>query len=186
MWYSSWILAVLMLGNSEWGEAVGNTLHHAHHTQVIQNEGNIRSVKELTSLSQAIIYATPLENVNEQATDRSVQGRKVVKYIQTFQVKTAVKGSVAKQVKIVFYGLEPKPEARDPLNLQYPGALGDGEYFLFLKKIDSNNFTTVDIWQGIYPVFEGRTVALEGYGIAELNGLTPNQMIDKVKQVTRQ
>ncbi|MBG9800650.1 hypothetical protein ABHN05_18140 [Brevibacillus laterosporus] len=186
MWYSSWMLTVLMIGYTGWGGDTANSLRGEQHTQVIQNELKIRSVKELTNESQAIIHATALESINEQATDRSVQGRRVVKYTQTFQVKTTLKGNIESQVRIIFYGLEPKPVARDPLNLQYPGALGDGEYFLFLKKLDSNSYTTVDKWQGIYPIFGGRTVALEGQGISELNGLTPNQMIDKIKQITRQ
>ncbi|WPS87271.1 hypothetical protein SMD22_22760 [Brevibacillus halotolerans] len=186
MWYSSWMLTVLMIGYTEWGPDTGRSIQEAQHVQVIQNEKKFSSVKELTNASQAIIRATALEAVHEQATDQTVQGRKVVKYTQTFQVKATLKGSVGRQVRLVFYGLEPKPEAGDPLNLQYPGALGDGEYFLFLKKMDSNTFTTVEKWQGIYPVFSGKTVALEGSGISELNGLTPNQMMDKIKQVTRQ
>ncbi|QQE72697.1 hypothetical protein KDJ56_12030 [Brevibacillus composti] len=78
------------------------------------------------------------------------------------------------------------PDRSHRLNLSYPGPLAEGQYVLFLKKVRrSDLYSTVGLWQGIYPVYDGKTITLEGQGFPELNQLTIAELRRKINQNRR-
>lgn len=119
-------------------------------------------------------------------TGKTVRGGKLVNYVQTVQASRVLKGTSGRLVKLLSTGVEPLPDADSPLNLIYPGPLGEGLYVLFLKPVKGTDLHTIaGLWQGVYPVYDGRTVALQGVGFRELHNLPLKELEEKVRAISR-
>lgn len=118
-------------------------------------------------------------------TGRSIREGKLVNYVQTVHVKQALKGSSQRLLRLVSTGVEPLPDASSPLNRTFPGPLAEGNYVLFLHPVSGTDlYSSTGLWQGVYPMFQGQTIALEGAGFPELNQLTVEQLTKKIKGVS--
>lgn len=138
--------------------------------------------QDLTKRSDLIVVAWTDSAHQSFPTRHMIQQRKMVNYLQTIQVKKVLKGSSARLVDVVSTGVEPLPDSSSPLNLKYPGPLGEGNYVLFLQLIKgTNKHSIVGLWQGVYPLYQGRTIALQGVGFSELNDLTLIELEQKLK-----
>jgi hypothetical protein len=119
-------------------------------------------------------------------TRERVPNGRVVNYVQLIHAKKVIRGAATRRlIHLLSTGVEPLPEASSPLNLRYPGPLAEGEYVLFLRKVKRTDlYSIVGLWQGVYPVHQGKTIALQGVGFQDLNDLTILQMEQKVKSVS--
>lgn len=144
----------------------------------------VKNARELVQTVDLIVSGRTDSHFQSAATGVSLRHGKVHNYIQSFRVQRTWKGSAPQVIKLLTTGIEPLPDARDPLNLTYPGPLSEGEYVLFLKKVHGTNFyRLVGVWQGVYPVQGGRTIALRGAGFAELNGLSLDQIAQTLQRL---
>lgn len=144
----------------------------------------VKNARELVQTVDLIVSGRTDSHFQSAATGVSLRHGKVHNYVQSFRVQRTWKGSAPQFIKLLTTGIEPLPDARDPLNLTYPGPLSEGEYVLFLKKVHGTNFyRLVGVWQGVYPVQGGRTIALRGAGFAELNGLSLDQIAQTLQQL---
>ncbi|WNC12205.1 hypothetical protein [Brevibacillus brevis] len=145
-----------------------------------------RSWQELVKRSDWIVAVKADASYRAFATGRSIREGKLVNYVQTLQVTQTIKGAPSASIKMVSTGVDPLPDARSPLNQIYPGPLAEGSYLLFLHRVQGTDLSsTVGLWQGVYPLHLGKTVALQGAGFAELNQLTVDELAAKVKAVSR-
>lgn len=46
-------------------------------------------------------------------------------------------------------------------------------------------YSIVGLWQGVYPLYDGKTVSLRGQGFPELNQLSIRDVADKIRSVRR-
>jgi hypothetical protein len=107
-------------------------------------------------------------------------------FVQTIHVKQAMKGKPTHLLHLLTTGIEPLPDADDPLNLRYPGPLAEGDYVCFLRRVAGTTlYTIVGVWQGVYPIHQGRTVAIEGAGYPSFDKLSPQKMANKLKQLMK-
>ncbi|MBH0332649.1 hypothetical protein ABH14_23375 [Brevibacillus brevis] len=119
-------------------------------------------------------------------TGRTLPQGKIVNYTQRLQVKKAIKGTASRLLTVVSTGVEPLPDASSPLNLQYPGPLAEGNYLLFLRKVSGSQlYSTAGLWQGIYPIYQGKTIALSNLGFTELNQVSQEEAIRKITAISR-
>lgn len=145
------------------------------------NATKVNNVRELVKQSALIVYGTfDLETQKYPTKDKVAQG-KLVNYVQSFKVSRSLKGSAPATVQILTTGVEPYPKPSDPINKLYSGPFEAGEYILFLRSISNTSFySIVGIWQGVYPVLGAGSIALEGTGFPELNGLSVEQFAKKI------
>ncbi|MFY0545408.1 hypothetical protein [Brevibacillus sp. H7] len=116
--------------------------------------------------------------------ERVPEGRKV-NYVQSIHVKTALKGTAPRLVDLLSTGVEPLPDPENPLNMTFPGPLAEGDYLLFLQPVKGTSLhSIVGLWQGVYPVYEGKTIALRNAGFSELNDITVSQVQQKLKSLS--
>ncbi|MFG0216369.1 hypothetical protein ACFU8X_25180 [Brevibacillus porteri] len=143
------------------------------------------SLEELARKSDLIVIAWVDSAHRAYPTGRSIPQGKIVNYTQSLQVKTAIKGSLSRLLTVVSTGVEPLPDASSPLNFQYPGPLSEGNYLLFLRKVSSSQlYSTAGLWQGVYPIYQGKTIALANVGFSELNQLSQEEVIRKIKAIS--
>ncbi|MGE7274239.1 hypothetical protein ACQKK5_22605 [Brevibacillus panacihumi] len=144
----------------------------------------VKNVRDLVQTCDLIVSGRTDSHFQSAPTGVSLGHGKVHNYVQSFRVQRTWKGSAPQVIKLLTTGIEPLPDARDPLNLTYPGPLSEGEYVLFLKKVHGTNlYRLVGVWQGVYPVQGGRTIALLGAGFAELNGLSLDQIAQTLQRL---
>lgn len=144
----------------------------------------VKNVHELVQAGDLIVSGRTDSQYQSAPTGVSLRQGKVLNYVQSFRVQRTWKGSAPQVIQLLTTGIEPLPDARDPLNLTYPGPLSEGEYVLFLKKVHGTNlYRLVGVWQGVYPVQGGRTIALRGVGFAELNGLALDQIAHTLQRL---
>jgi len=144
----------------------------------------VKNVHELVQAGDLIVSGRTDSQYQSAPTGVSLRQGKVLNYVQSFRVQRTWKGSAPQVIQLLTTGIEPLPDARDPLNLTYPGPLSEGEYVLFLKKVHGTNlYRLVGVWQGVYPVQGGRTIALRGAGFAELNGLALDQIAHTLQRL---
>ena len=99
-------------------------------------------------------------------------------------MKEFLKGRAPAIIRLVTSGVDPLPDPSDPLNRIYPGPLAEGDYIYFLKPIkDSDLYNLVGVWQGVYPVSNGKTIALEGEGYPQFHQLSLTVMKKKIKKL---
>ncbi|MGC5324737.1 hypothetical protein [Brevibacillus sp. SYSU BS000544] len=149
-------------------------------TSAVSNE------KQLVKRSQLIVYGRPDTAYEEYPTNTKVPGGKVVNFLQKIHVLQTMKGTTPQLITLLTEGIEPLPDRSSHLNKRYPGPLAEGEYICFLQRIAGTDlYSLVGIWQGVYPVFDGKTIALKEMGFASFNNLTIDaikkqvQMLDK-------
>ncbi|MFS0555995.1 hypothetical protein [Brevibacillus sp. 179-C9.3 HS] len=143
------------------------------------------SLAELVKKCDLIVIAWVDSAHQAYPTGRTIPQGKIVNYTQSLQVKTTIKGTSSRLLTVVSTGVEPLPDASSPLNLQYPGPLSEGNYLLFLRKVrGSQLYSTAGIWQGVYPIYEGKTIALTSAGFSELNQLTQEEVVRKIKAIS--
>lgn len=141
---------------------------------------------ELVRSSDLIVEVELVADPSSRPTGRTVGGRAILHYAQAARVRNVLKGPQGQSdVQLVTSGLDPVPEAQDPLNRQYTGPLAEGSYILFLKKVHGTDhyYTLNGGWQGVYPLHNGVSIALEEGGFPFLNGLTVPQMGERIRQL---
>ncbi|WJQ79040.1 hypothetical protein [Brevibacillus brevis] len=144
------------------------------------------SLAELVKKCDLIVIGRVDRTHRAYPTGRTLPQGKIVNYTQRLQVKKAVKGTASRLLTVVSTGVEPLPDASSPLNLQYPGPLAEGNYLLFLRKVSgSQMYSTAGLWQGIYPIYQGKTIALSNLGFTELNQLSQEEAIRKITAISR-
>jgi hypothetical protein len=144
----------------------------------------VTNIKDLVSSSTLIAFGWFDTSDQKQPLDKNVQGGKLVNFVQSFHVEQYLKGTNNQIINVLSTGIEPLPDPTNPFNKVYPGPMAEGQYVSFLKPVPGTNFyTIVGGWQGVYPVFEGKTIALEDEGFPELNLLTIRQFETKIKSI---
>ncbi|MFM1652195.1 hypothetical protein ACI7RC_08845 [Brevibacillus sp. B_LB10_24] len=102
-----------------------------------------------------------------------VDGR-LYNFVQTVFVSRVFKGKNESVIQLLRPGITPAPSTNNPLPIIYPGPLPNQAegYVLFLNPTaDPAIYSVSGGWQGVYPVYGGKTVTLAGYGFAAMNGL---------------
>lgn len=145
-----------------------------------------RDWREMVAQSDLVIVGKIDGAYHKFETGRSIEARRIVNYVQTIQLEHGLLGTPPRPLSLLSTGVEPLPDRSHRLNLNYPGPLAEGQYVLFLKKVRrSDLYSTVGLWQGIYPVYDGKTITLEGQGFPELNQLTIAELRRKINQNRR-
>lgn len=144
------------------------------------------SLAELVKKCDLIVIAWVDSAHRAYPTGRTIPQGKIVNYTQRLQVKKTIKGSSSRLLTVISTGVEPLPDASSPLNLQYPGPLAEGNYLLFLRKVSGSQlYSTAGLWQGVYPIYQGKTIALSNLGFTELNQLSQEEAIRKITAISR-
>lgn len=150
------------------------------------DSSSFSSLAELVKKCDLIVIGRVDSTHRAYPTGRTLPQGKIVNYTQRLQVKKAVKGTASRLLTVVSTGVEPLPDASSPLNLQYPGPLAEGNYLLFLRKVSGSQlYSTAGLWQGIYPIYQGKTIALSNLGFTELNQLSQEEAIRKITAISR-
>lgn len=140
------------------------------------------SEADLVRKADLIVYGWLDSGQHESVTGEKIDGRQVINYVQTIHVKKLMKGSSGALVELLTAGLFPLPEPSDPLTKRFTGPLAEGNYVCFLKSVpDTKLYTLVGLWQGVYPVHQEKTMALEESGFSAFDKLSPAQMEAKIK-----
>jgi hypothetical protein len=141
--------------------------------------------QQMVKRSDMVVIAWTDSAHRAYPTGNSIQQGKLVNYTQTIQVKKVLKGSATRLLTVVSTGIEPLPDASSPLNVKYPGPLAEGNYLLFLHRVKGTEmYSVTGLWQGVYPLYQDRTVALEGVGFSELNQLSLAELEQKLESAT--
>lgn len=154
--------------------------------QIIVSSEPYGSEAALAAGADCVVYGWFDSADRELPTGRRVGQKELVNYVQTFHVQTRIKGEPRRLLRVLATGAEPLPDADDPLNHAYPGPLAEGAYVCFLKRIPgSDAYRLAGGWQGVYPVHNGRTIALQGEGFPQLGGLTVEELAKRVQSGAR-
>lgn len=146
----------------------------------------VKDVRELVRQSTLIVVGTTDATYRSYPTSRRVAAGRLVNFVQMVKIERFLKGSGSRTVKLLSTGVQPLPPPPDPINLIYPGPLGEGRYVLFLRALPGTDVkSAVGIWQGVYPLIQGRTIALRGAGFAELHNLTVAELERKLRAAGR-
>jgi hypothetical protein len=143
-----------------------------------------KNVKDLIRRCDLIVVGWTDSAHQSFRTREHVPGGRIVNYVQVLQIKTALKGTAPRLVKLLSTGVEPLPDPSSSLNAKFPGPLAEGEYLLFLQKVKGSHLhSIVGLWQGVYPMYGDKTITLQHAGFPELNNLTIAQLREKMKQL---
>lgn len=178
-------LALMLLGA---GEGRPSPAAPADPARIPVNLAQVPGPEELVRSSDLILHGYLAGRTQSHPTGELIAGRQVVHYVQHLTVKEAWKGSPAGgPVPLLTSGVEPLPAASDPLNRTYTGPLEEGEYVCFLRRAGSSGmYSLTGIWQGLYPVFEGKSIALlDNGGFPSFDGLALPEMKSKVLRMAR-
>ena len=146
------------------------------------NTKPVKDSQTMVQQSDLIVLGWPENTEKKYPTNETIGHYKIFNVLQTIRTQKVLKGSPPSQVNIVTPGVDPLPNPTNPLNKTYPGPLAKENYVLFLKKLPhSEYYTMIGGWQGVYPLIEGKTVSFEGLGFQELNGLSVDQLEQRVK-----
>ena len=137
----------------------------------------VASDSQLVHAADLIVYGRYDTAMQVIRTNRKVRSGKLVNYIQHFHVRHAFKGSTGPIIRIVSTGVEPLPQPGKPIHKTYPGPVAEGAYLIFLKKINGRDlYRLIGGWQGLYPVENGKLVALQDAGFPVLQGMPIEQV----------
>lgn len=138
----------------------------------------LSSPQELIDQSTHIIYCTVSNGTEEYPTNQTVDGNvRIVNYVQSLEVKRALKGAAPGSLRLLTSGTDPQPLPPHPLNIRFPGPLAEGDYVLFLRRVHNTNlYSILGGWQGVYPYIQGKTISLGEQGFPQLRGLSIEQM----------
>lgn len=145
------------------------------------------SEKTLTQSADLIVEGYLADEQQTYPSGREISGKRIVHYVQRIRVHAVWKGSAESTVNLLTSGVEPLPDAADPLNKTYTGPLESGDYVFFLRKAGATDYYTLNgLWQGLYPVHNGKSVALlANGGFAAFDQLSLPQFRGKVKSLSR-
>ncbi len=145
------------------------------------------SEKALAQSADLIVEGHLEDGQENYPTGQEISGRRIVHYVQRIRVHAVWKGSAASPVKLLTSGVEPLPDAADPLNKTYTGPLEAGDYVFFLRKAGGTDYYTLNgLWQGLYPVYNGKSVALlANGGFSAFDQLSLPQFQGKVKTLSQ-
>lgn len=125
---------------------------------------SVATWEELVSRSDLVVHGRLGEREQAYPTGKREGRFRVFHYVQHIAVTEVWKGAGGtgrEGINLLTSGCEPLPEPSNPLNKRYTGPLEGGEYVFFLKKTaEDGYYTLTGIWQGLYPVQEGKAVAL--------------------------
>lgn len=143
----------------------------------------VSSPNELVKQSSLVVLGTIQSHTEEYEMNQTVQENyQLVNYVQTLKVRDTITGSGPSMIRLLITGTDPLPRPPHPLNKIYPGPLAEGDYVCFLRKVPNTNlYTLIGGWQGVYPYLNGRTVALGESGFSQFSGVT----IEQLKQIIR-
>jgi hypothetical protein len=142
-------------------------------------------IKQFIHSSNIIAYGRFDTEHQRQPLGKRVEGGELVNYVQNFHVEKYLKGTGPRFLDVLSTGIEPLPDPKHPLNKVYPGPMAEGEYVCFLKRVEGNYYAIVGGWQGVYPVYEGKTTSLKGAGFPEFHGLSLKEFESKIKTLKR-
>jgi hypothetical protein len=146
------------------------------------NSDSVRSQQQLIRQADLIVYGRYDTAQQIIRTSRKVSGGRLANYIQPLHVHKLMKGDAGRIIRILSTGVEPLPDPGNSLNRTYPGPMAEGEYICFLKKIKGKNlYRLIGGWQGVYPILDGKSVAIADSGFPALSGLTPTEFYQLVK-----
>lgn len=147
----------------------------------------VASEKALTQSADLIVEGHLEDGQENYPTDREISGKRIVHYVQRIRVQAILKGSASSPIKLLTSGVEPLPDAANPLNKTYTGPLEAGDYIFFLRKAGGTDYYTLNgLWQGLYPVYNGKSVALlANGGFAAFDQLSLPQFQGKVKSLSQ-
>lgn len=147
------------------GISTGSNLSRAPQdpAQTPVNREAVSSEQNLVLQSDLIVQGRLEESSQAYPTGATVEERKILHYVQQLRVEETWKGTGLASVNLLTSGVDPLPDADNPLNKSYTGPLTAGEYVFFLRK-SGDYYTLTGLWQGLYPLFQGKSVALLANG----------------------
>lgn len=141
------------------------------------------TARQLAEKSTLIVYVWADSVYQNYPTSQRIGNARLVNYVQTLQVKEVVKGQATRVTRLLTTGVEPLPDAEDPLNDRYPGPLAEGSYVCFLQRVKGSDlYSLTGIWQGVYPVHDGKTIKLNRFGYTEFDQRTIAQLKQQINQ----
>jgi hypothetical protein len=142
--------------------------------------------KALIRGSDCIVYGWFDSADQEAPTGHSVQNGSLVNFVQTFHTKKILKGDAKQLMRVLATGVEPLPDADDPLNHTYTGPIIEGQYVCFFKRVPGTDLYRLAAgWQGVYPIHDNKTIALQNEGFPQLGGLTIEQLEKRIAFASR-
>lgn len=142
--------------------------------------------RDLINRSSLIVYGWTDSAHQKYPTGTQVPSGALVNFVQTIHVKQVLKGTSSQLIDLLTTGIEPVPDPNDPLNNRYPGPLAEGNYICFLKGVPGTElYSVVGVWQGVYPIVNGKTVALQGAGYSTLHHLSVQEMARQIKVLSQ-
>jgi hypothetical protein len=158
-WGALFYTALIMMGFTYVPPQTGSP---ATPDKITVDRGPVSSPEQLVRSSDLIVHGQLSESVRSFPTGLHEGSRRVFHYVQTVRITELWKGSAAgNTVSLLTSGVEPLPDASDPLNRTYTGPLESGEYVFFLHRAGNTRYYTLTgIWQGLYPVYGGSSIAL--------------------------
>ncbi|SDC54000.1 hypothetical protein SAMN02799630_00064 [Paenibacillus sp. UNCCL117] len=145
----------------------------------------IPTAEALARQADLIVFGHLQSQVSAYPAGARIGAGELYHYVQTIVVRTVLRGggaSAPSAVKLVTDGIEPLPPASDPLNLTYTGPLAEGEYVFFLRRIPGTDlYALLNGWQALYPVLDGKLIALKQNGFAAYNDLTISGLQQKLR-----
>lgn len=181
-WFHLLSIVVLMMLMST-HPSLGSAQPHRNEIARLQIDSTpAANAKQLADRSTLIVEVHADRSFRSYPTANRIAARRIVNYVQNMRVKQVFKGSPSQRIRLLTRGLEPLPDASDILNDRYTGPLAEGDYVLFLHKVAGTDlYSLTGLWQGVYPVFEGKTVALNKAGFAEYQDLSLGQLKERLK-----
>lgn len=152
-------------------------------SEFVVNSTPVSNEEELIEMSNLIVYGQFEAAVEEHRTNEQVDGGELINYVQPLKVLKAIEGKPEAVIRVISTGIEPMPKPRDPLNEVYPGPMAEGEYVAFLRAVpDTDLYTIIGGWQGVYPIYEEKLISLEAYGFPDFLGMTLKQLERRISQ----
>lgn len=155
---------------------------------IVPDTSGVGSAEKLTATSSLIAIGTFDDSLKSYPTKWTLPQGKLVHYVQKFTITKTLKGTSSVSIHLISTGIEPIPDKHNSLNRVYPGPFAENQkYIVFLNPLTNhpNYYTLKGVLQGIYPVFQDHTIAIEGVGFTELNDLTLQAFESKIKQLSR-
>lgn len=144
---------------------------------------NATELRELISKSDVIAFGALKPAYETIQLNQMIGQSRMINTKQLFSLSKVWKGPGKRAVIFLSTGLDPLPEAKSPLNLQYPGELANGNYIFFLKRLSGTPYYQLTTgMQSVYPVFNGKSISLKGTGFSELDGLTLKEFETKISK----
>ncbi|MCO7176182.1 hypothetical protein ACFP7A_09865 [Sporolactobacillus kofuensis] len=118
---------------------------------------------QLIKNSDLIVFAHIGEHINKWEIGQELpSGAKLVNASQILQIRRVIVGEPPSPSVLLTTGVEPLPDPKDPLNNLYTGPLADGDYLLFLKRLNATQYVRLSGgFSSVYPVVSGKTIALD-------------------------